>query len=138
MAQLTPGTTVRWLPATVTAVPMSLHHVQVSCPRGSEDRLREFYGRVLGMTELPKPPVLAARGGVWFREGSAEIHCGVEDPFRPARKAHPGIAIADLDELAAALINAGSTVRWDDAIPGLRRFHTDDPVGNRLEFQQLI
>ena len=68
-----------------------LHHVQVACPAGSEDSLRAFYGGVLGMTEVTKPPVLAARGGAWFRSGGAEIHCGVEADFRPARKAHPGL-----------------------------------------------
>ncbi|GAA1882630.1 glyoxalase [Lapillicoccus jejuensis] len=119
---------------------MRLHHVQVSCPAGSEDDLRAWYGGVLGLVEVSKPPVLAARGGVWFRAGEApgglELHCGVEDGFRPARKAHPGIAVADVDALAAAVAAAGGEIRWDDSIPGLRRFHTDDPVGNRLEFQQ--
>ena len=115
---------------------MSLHHVQVSCPAGSEDALRAFYVGVLGMTELAKPPALAARGGAWLRDGGAEIHCGVEDGFRPARKAHPGIAVDDVEALAAAVQGAGGEVRWDEQIPGLRRFHTEDPVGNRLEFQQ--
>src|SRR4051794_16861306 len=64
-----------------------LHHVQVASPAGSEDALRAFYGGVLGMSEVEKPPVLAARGGVWFRSAGAEIHCGVEADFRPARKA---------------------------------------------------
>ena len=115
---------------------MALHHVQVSCPAGSEDDLRAFYGGVLGMTEVPKPPALAARGGVWFRDGTAEIHCGVEAGFAPARKAHPGVAVDDVEALAARVAAAGHEVRWDGQVPGLRRFHTDDPVGNRLEFQQ--
>jgi catechol 2,3-dioxygenase-like lactoylglutathione lyase family enzyme len=115
---------------------MSLHHVQVSCPAGSEGALRAFYVGVLGMTELEKLSNLAVRGGAWFRDGSAEIHCGVEELFRPARKAHRGVAVDDVDALAAAVAAAGGEVRWDDQIPGLRRFHTDDPVGNRLEFQQ--
>ena len=37
-----------------------LHHVQVACPAGSEDALRAFYTGVLGMTDVAKPPVLAA------------------------------------------------------------------------------
>ena len=120
----------------MTAI-LGLNHVQVSCPAGSEDTLRQFYGDVLGMAELPKAPVLAARGGVWFRAGSCEIHCGVEDPFTPARKAHPGIAVSDVDGLALAVGASGAPVRWDENLPGVRRFHTEDPVGNRLEFQQV-
>lgn len=115
---------------------MSLHHVQVSCPAGSEEELRAFYVGVLGMVEVIKPPALAARGGAWFRDGSLEIHCGVEEDFRPARKAHPGIAVDDVEGLAAAVAASGAEIRWNEDIPGLRRFHTDDPVGNRLEFQQ--
>jgi catechol 2,3-dioxygenase-like lactoylglutathione lyase family enzyme len=115
---------------------MRLHHVQVSGPAGCEDAMRAFYVGVLGMTEVAKPAALQARGGAWFRAGSAEVHVGIEDPFAPALKAHPGLAVADVDRLAAAVEAAGAPVRWDDAIPGLRRFHTSDPVGNHLEFQQ--
>ncbi len=116
---------------------MSLHHVQVSGPAGCEDRMREFYVGVLEMTEVVKPELLRPRGGAWFRAGGAEIHVGIEDDFRPARKAHPGIAVADVDALARVVEESGAPVTWDDKIPGLRRFHTSDPVGNRLEFQQV-
>ena len=115
---------------------MFLHHVQVSGPAGCEEAMRAFYVGVLGMTEVTKPGRLRARGGAWFRAGTAEIHVGIEDGFVPARKAHPGIAVGDVDELARVVEAAGAPVAWDDNIPGLRRFHTRDPVGNRLEFQQ--
>ncbi|GAB3588484.1 VOC family protein [Calidifontibacter terrae] len=115
---------------------LGLHHVQIACPAGSEDALREFYGGVLGLPELPKPPALAARGGCWFQVGSQELHCGVEEPFAPALKAHPCILVADLDVMAARVQSAGGEVRPDTQIPGVHRFHTDDPVGNRVEIQQ--
>lgn len=76
-----------------------LHHVQLLTPVGGEDAARAFYAGVLGMTELAKPPVLAARGGAWFRAGGLELHLGVEEDFAPAREAHPGILVADPDEL---------------------------------------
>jgi len=113
-----------------------IDHVQVSCPPGSEDRMRGFYFGVLAMTEIEKPPALAARGGAWFRAGRCEIHAGVEQDFRPALKAHPGISVSDIDATAERVVGAGGAVRWDTGTPGLRRFHTDDPVGNRLEFIQ--
>ena len=120
---------------------VGLHHVQIACPTGSEDALRSFYGELVGLTEIPKPPVLAARGGVWFRlgdgSGAHELHCGVEEPFAPARKAHPAIAVTDVDALARTLESAGHAPTWDTNVPGVRRFHTSDPVGNRVEFQQV-
>lgn len=47
----------------------AVDHVQLAAPPGSEERLRAYYVGVLGMTEVPKPPVLAARGGCWFQVG---------------------------------------------------------------------
>lgn len=112
-------------------------HVQVAMPRGREDAARAFYAGLLGMSEVPKPPALAVRGGCWFASGSAVLHLGVEEPFAPARKAHPALLAGDLDALAEALSAAGyECVRADGEIPGIRRFHTRDPFGNRIELQQ--
>ncbi|MGY1454229.1 glyoxalase [Streptomyces sp. SS8] len=117
----------------------ALDHVQLAAPRGSEEVLRAFYTGLLGMAETPKPPALAARGGCWFEAGSVRLHIGIEDGFRPALKAHPGLRVADaeaLTALAARLADAGHPVAWDGSVPGVRRFHSADPVGNRLEFLQ--
>ena len=113
---------------------LPMHHVQLAIPPGGEGECRAFWGGVLGMGELEKPPVLAARGGCWFRGGGLEVHLGVEDPFTPAKKAHPGLLVAGLTEVAAALQQAGHPVTWDDDFPGHDRFYAADPFGNRLEF----
>jgi catechol 2,3-dioxygenase-like lactoylglutathione lyase family enzyme len=112
-----------------------IDHVQVAAPPGCEAEARAFYGTLLGLAELPKPDALAARGGCWFRAGSQELHVGVEEPFSPARKAHPGLVADDLDALAERLAAEGIAVEWDEAIAGTRRFHTADPFGNRLELR---
>lgn len=112
-----------------------LDHVQLAAPPGAEGRLRAFYAGVLGMTETPKPPALAARGGCWFEAGTVRLHLGVEATgFRPARKAHPGLRVTGIDAYATRLEAHGTSVTWDDDLPGHRRFHCADPVGNRLEF----
>ena len=120
---------------------MHLHHVQVACPRGGEDVARRFYADGLGMTEVDKPVDLVARGGCWFRayddEGAvaAELHVGVEDPFAPARKAHPAFVVDDLDDVAVRLRELGFEVDESqrDTFPGHIRFHTFDGHGNRVE-----
>jgi catechol 2,3-dioxygenase-like lactoylglutathione lyase family enzyme len=113
-----------------------LDHVQVAAPRGGEAVARAFYGGLLQMPEIAKPPALASRGGVWFRAGEQQLHVGIEEPFAPARKAHPAFAVDNLDSLAERLQGAGITVTWDEAVPAQRRFFTGDPFGNRLEFVQ--
>ncbi|MGH3322072.1 MAG: VOC family protein [Streptosporangiaceae bacterium] len=114
----------------------ALHHVQLAVPPESEEECRRFYVDVLGMTEVAKPPRLAARGGIWVRADALEIHLGVEPDFHPARKAHPGIVVADLDALATRLAAKGVEVAWDDGFPWYRRFYCHDVFGNRLEFMQ--
>jgi len=111
-----------------------LHHVQLAIPPGGESECRRFWGDLLGMTEVDKPAELAARGGCWFRGGGLEVHLGVEQQFAPAHKAHPGILVNGLAELAEALQAAGVEVTWDPYFPGHDRFYAADPFGNRLEF----
>ena len=115
-----------------------LHHVQLAMPPGREDDARGFFVGVLGMAETEKPPVLALRGGAWFRSDGVEIHLGVEDPFAPARKAHPGLVVEDLDDAARRVATTGQDVTWDTDFPGFRRFYAHDPFGNRLEFLEPL
>lgn len=115
---------------------VGVHHVLIGAPPGCEPEARAFYGELLGLVEVPKPPGLRERGGVWFRCGQQEIHVGVEADFRPARKAHPAFLVQDLDGLRQRLVNRGIPVTDDVPLPGYRRFHARDPFGNRLEFLQ--
>lgn len=121
--------------AIIAGVILGIDHVQVAAPTGSEPEARRFYGQLLGLPELAKPPVLEARGGVWFACGAHQLHVGISDRFTPSEKAHPALQVRleDLDRLAARLEQAGAPVRWDEAIPGTRRFYTADPWGNRIE-----
>ena len=112
----------------------TIDHVQLAIPPGSEDDCRRFYVNVLGLAEKPKPPVLAARGGLWLTAGAVEIHLGVERDFHPAKKAHPAFRVRTLDQLCARLTEAGYPPVWDTEIPGVRRFYVSDNLGNRLEF----
>ncbi|MEV4774773.1 VOC family protein [Microbacterium sp. LWH12-1.2] len=122
---------------------MRLHHVQVSMPPGGEETTRRFYRDAVGLTEVDKPPSLAGRGGCWFRsvdDGgvNAEIHVGVDDPFMPAKKAHPALvveSVAALEAMAQRIEAGGFDLSWADreTFEGYIRFHARDGFGNRLE-----
>lgn len=119
---------------------VGLDHVQVAAPPGCEREARNFYCALLGLAEVPKPEGLRARGGAWFACGTQQVHVGVEAGFAPAGKAHPALAVAShaaLDALGERLVAAGAPVHWDATIPGVRRFYTEDPWGNRLELLVL-
>ena len=116
---------------------MAVHgidHVQLAIPVGGEARARRFYGEILGLVEVPKPPNLAARGGAWFRCGPLQLHLGVESDFRAAKKAHPALLVSDLAGLLRALTAAGCEVQYDsEPLQGFDRAFTSDPFGNRIE-----
>jgi catechol 2,3-dioxygenase-like lactoylglutathione lyase family enzyme len=112
---------------------IGLDHVQLAMPPGAEDVAVEFYEGVLGITNVPKPPHLAVRGGCWFEDPPLRLHLGVEPDFRPARKAHPALVVDDLDALVERLGAAGHDVRVDVAPDGTAQHYVDDPFGNRLE-----
>ncbi|MDN3448731.1 VOC family protein [Planococcus sp. APC 3906] len=111
-----------------------IDHVQVAAPKGCEEQARNFYSGILGMKELEKPEPLQARGGAWFEFPGFQLHVGVEEPFEPAKKAHPAFVVEGFDELKAHLLEKGVAVKDDTSIPGSIRFFAADPFGNRLEF----
>jgi catechol 2,3-dioxygenase-like lactoylglutathione lyase family enzyme len=116
-----------------------LDHVQLAMPRGGEDRARAYFGGMLGLQELEKPASLARRGGVWFLlPDGRQIHLGVEEPFRSSEKAHPALVCTTLDDLGLRLGERGHPVRWDDELAPRRRFYSEDPFGNRLEFLEPV
>ena len=111
----------------------ALDHVQLAMPAGREAEAEVFYCGILGLEVRQKPPVLAARGGRWFARGEVQVHLGVEEDFRPARKAHPGLRVAEFDDLLATLDAHGVGWKADADLPGVRRIYVEDPFGNRLE-----
>jgi catechol 2,3-dioxygenase-like lactoylglutathione lyase family enzyme len=115
---------------------LRIEHVQLAMPPGEEDEARAFYSGLLGLPEVPKPPALAARGGVWFERGNVKVHLGVEPDFRAAKKAHPAFLVRDLAVLAERLRGAGVAVTDDGLMPGYRRVYVTDPFGNRLELME--
>jgi catechol 2,3-dioxygenase-like lactoylglutathione lyase family enzyme len=115
---------------------VAIDHVQLAMPAGEEASAAAFYEGVLGIPQVSKPPHLAVRGGCWFEQPGLKIHLGVEADFRPARKAHPALLVADLGELVDRLLAAGIVVVSDEPLEGYDRVYVDDPFGNRIELME--
>lgn len=116
---------------------VGIDHVQLAAPPGCEAEARRFFGELLGLPELEKPAALALRGGLWFQCGAQQIHIGIEQDFRPARKAHPALRLRDevsVEMLEARLKAAGIVTRRDIEVEDAARFFAEDPWGNRVEF----
>jgi len=117
---------------------IGVHHIQLAMPPGGEDAARRFYSSLLGISEVPKPPDLAKRGGVWFETPSVRVHLGVEADFRAARKAHPALLADDLAPMIARLTEAGYAVTDGEPMEGYRHVYVNDPFGNRIELLESI
>ena len=111
----------------------SIHHVQLAIPAGGEAEAVSFYEGLFGLPHVPKPAHLQVRGGCWFESETVRIHLGVEEDFRPAKKAHPALLVEGLDAFVKELERHGAPVTIDEPLAGHRRVYTEDPFGNRLE-----
>ena len=112
---------------------VGIDHIQLSMPAGGEDEARRFYGGVLGLREVAKPPELAGRGGCWFAGSGTAVHIGVERDFRPLAKAHAALLVRDLAHTREAMATAGVPIHEDDSGMSVRRCYVHDPFGNRIE-----
>lgn len=117
---------------------IGIDHVQLAMPHGGEEQARRFYGGVLGMREIDKPPHLAVNGGCWFEGGTAHVHLGVEEGHLPSRKAHPALLVDNLADLAHRLAMAGVLFTPGKPLEGYVRGDTTDPFGNRIELMERI
>jgi catechol 2,3-dioxygenase-like lactoylglutathione lyase family enzyme len=113
---------------------VAVDHIQLAIPAGREHEgtARTFYGGLLGLPEVPKPPELAGRGGLWFASALVQVHLGVDPQFRPAGKAHPAFRVRGLAALVERLRDAGVAV-VQEPMPRHQRVYVADPFGNRIE-----
>lgn len=91
-----------------------------------------------GLKRLKKPDTLKKNGGVWFATGNIQIHIGIEEPFLPAKKAHPAFEINNLEGLKGHLAKNNIPFIEDDKLPGANRIYLFDPFGNRIEVLEWI
>ncbi len=113
-------------------IAVAIDHVQIAIPAGGEPEGRQYFTDLLGLIEIPKPAVLAVRGGCWFAIGNQQIHLGVDPDFSCAKKAHIALNVDNLDAMRQRLEAAGFVVQYDAAQKS--NFFSEDPFGNRMEF----
>jgi catechol 2,3-dioxygenase-like lactoylglutathione lyase family enzyme len=112
---------------------VGIDHVFLSMPPGAEEEARRFYGSILGLREVPKPPELAGGGGCWFAGDGVAIHLGPERDYRALDNAHPALLLRDLAAARQALTAAEVPIEEDDSGLPVRRCYIHDPFGNRIE-----
>ena len=112
--------------------PAGLHHVSINVD--DVPAARDFYVRVLGLTERPDRPDFSF-DGAWLDAGDQQVHL-IEADVLPPLGQHFALAVNNLDAAVADLRALGVPVT--DPVPvGLgRQAFVSDPAGNRVELQE--
>ncbi len=113
-----------------------IDHVQIAVPKALEAQSLAFYRDVLGLTEIPKPEELRARGGAWFQTGNLQMHVGIDPDASPRSKRHVCFLVSDLTVARAKVVSKGVAIEEENVAEGLSRFFIRDPAGNRIEIGQ--
>jgi catechol 2,3-dioxygenase-like lactoylglutathione lyase family enzyme len=118
---------------------LRVQHISLPFP-GTDESVAQghrFYGDLLGLEQVPRPPALPGVG-LWYSVGDQELHLFSEPEgvaVNAESKRHPCFQVDDLTALRRHLEEAGVTTRDQDGeIPGRPRFFAVDPFGNTLEF----
>ncbi|MBA2682411.1 MAG: VOC family protein [Ktedonobacteraceae bacterium] len=118
-----------------------LQHASLPVAPGGQAKVREFYGGVLGLQEKPAPPVLAARGILWFAAGDNEMELhfipDTEHPANPKEGRHICLEVPDVEQWRVTIRDAGYEIIEDAPLLHRPRFFCHDPFGNRLEFTTI-
>lgn len=109
-------------------------------PSGAQEKVRAFYGSLLGLEEKPVPHTLKHLNLVWFKagEGEMELHFVPNSmQSRPEDPRHICLVVDDLDEYRRRLTEAGYTIVDAEPIPHRPRIFCQDPFDNRLELTSI-
>jgi glyoxylase I family protein len=117
----------------------ALHHVALSVT--DMDRAAWFYGTVLGLQEIPRPPF--DFGGAWYQLGDRQLHLIVHPPTRTLRQSmeigprdgHLALRVRDRQEVLDRLQAHGvKTLDLPDNLTPWAQVYCCDPDGNVIEF----
>lgn len=117
---------------------VALSHVNVTVPADVEAAAKEFYGTVLGLKQVPKPPGSRQNMGAWYELGGVQLHLSVEESVpNAASDRHICYVVPDIGVAQRHLSDAGTQIISDPRpISGVNRFYVRDPGGNLIEITE--
>ncbi|SRR5579883_13610 len=118
----------------------AIDHIQITSSPEVEKEMLFFYGKVLALTEIPKPEPLQANRGAWYLLGDIQLHVSLEkNPSNETSRRHICFKVPNLADFQQHLMAHGVEIIPDQQpIPGYNRFYLRDPGGNRIEIVELI
>lgn len=117
----------------------SLHHISLTV--SDLAKAKEFYGNILGLTEINRPPFDFP--GAWYQIGNQQLHL-IEDKEHQSlqneegintRARHFAIRVGNYAETVAYLQKKQvEIVERPNSVSGFAQIFCQDPDGNIIEF----
>jgi catechol 2,3-dioxygenase-like lactoylglutathione lyase family enzyme len=117
-----------------------LNHITINVPEGEHEKVRWFYGSVLGLKEVSFPKALdSVYDLIWYQLMDFLIHIDFSPPFfKTAESRHPGLEVKNIVKLRENLQAKGADTRDAVPIPDRHRFYLVDPFGNYFELIEML
>jgi catechol 2,3-dioxygenase-like lactoylglutathione lyase family enzyme len=116
-----------------------INHVTIAVPAGEHQKVRDFYGGVLGLQEVKRPDALnRAYDLIWYEWMDILLHLDFTPPWtKPAENRHVAVEVKDIHAVRAYLDQRGTEIREAVPMPDRERFYLIDPFGNYFEVMEL-
>lgn len=102
-------------------------------------RLRDFYVRVFGATEVSRTPPEGDLFYLGLRIGDSDLGLVAEPAGDPSRRYTLSIEVESVDALLPLVEQAGGAVQPPNDMPwGQRVAHAEDPDGNLVNLTQAL
>jgi catechol 2,3-dioxygenase-like lactoylglutathione lyase family enzyme len=116
-----------------------INHVTIAVPAGEHQKVRSFYGGVLGLQEVKRPDALnKVYDLIWYEWMDLLLHLDFTPPWtKPAENRHVAVEVKDIHAVRAYLDKRGTEIREAVPMPDRERFYLIDPFGNYFEVMEL-
>jgi catechol 2,3-dioxygenase-like lactoylglutathione lyase family enzyme len=116
-----------------------VNHLTVAVPAGQHEKVKSFYGGILGLKEVTPPATVnGAYDILWFQWLDVLLHIDFTPPwFKPAENRHLAVEVDDIAAVRDYLQKRGAEIREAVVIPDRLRFYVLDPFGNYFEFIEM-
>lgn len=103
----------------------------------NKEKSRQFYGGILGLTEINKPRTFDFEV-VWYDLGDQHLHLLLKPAPDTISPRHFALRVKDATEARNYFHSHGVETQETTEIPGADRFFINDPDGNRIEIIQWL
>lgn len=114
------------------------HHIQIKIPNGKGEVARDFYCKLLGLTEIETPDNQKSLHGFWVRIGDLKLQIQViSDMAETTTNSRLAFYVTNLRDWRGRLGKEGIMFEELTLIPGRDYIRFRDPFGNWIEFLEV-